>query len=103
MKGKSLIIRNCHVIDSNSISDESDVFINNGVIQNITSDDRYDGHFCKNQQCTELNAHGMYLLPGLINCHVHLILDRSKDIVKYVNQSTADQYPKSEKSFLSNI
>lgn len=104
MNGKSLIIRNCHVIDSNSISDETDVFINNGVIQNITLDDRYDERFCKNQQCTELNAHGMYLLPGLIDCHVHLILDGSKDTVKYVNQSTVDTLKeKAKKNMISSL
>lgn len=37
-----------------------------------------------------LDGRGQYLLPGLIDCHVHLILDAEPDIVAYVSNRDPD-------------
>ncbi len=90
MDSSSLVIRGCYVIGDNTVSDETDIFVNNGVIQSITQDDIHDKSPCITDKITVIDAQGMYLMPGLIDCHVHLIFDGSLDIIEYVNTFDID-------------
>jgi imidazolonepropionase-like amidohydrolase len=85
MNKSSIIIKNCHIVNDKSTEEEYNVFIENGIINYISQNDKYNNFPGFNKEIVELDADGMYLMPGLIDCHVHLILNGSKDIIDYVN------------------
>ncbi len=58
------LIKNATVVND-GVSKILDVFISNGVIVNI------DTNLQKTENCKEINAEGMYLLPGVIDDQVH--------------------------------
>jgi imidazolonepropionase-like amidohydrolase len=84
MSGFALLIRDCHIVNS-GFEDTIDIFVQDGIIRDIKD------HICDetlnvdNMQIIE--THGMHLTPGLIDCHVHLILNGSPDIVDYVKNT----------------
>jgi dihydroorotase len=61
-----IIIRNAHVVNEGIIR-IADVYIANERIETIASSIRLP----ENQGCLEINAEGKYLLPGVIDAHVH--------------------------------
>ena len=61
-----VIIRNTNIFTDTGFY-ESDVMISNGRLEKI------EGHISSGTNgCTELDAHGAYLLPSFIDMHVHL-------------------------------
>lgn len=58
------IIKNALLVNEGKISSR-DVLINDGRIQKI------DNHIQVAENCTEINAEGLYLLPGIIDDQVH--------------------------------
>lgn len=72
---KRLALKNCHIIhgDSNkSIEDNMTILINeNGIIEHIGKTKELK--FSKNYKT--INLTGKYVMPGLINAHVHLFSD----------------------------
>jgi len=72
-KHESLLVVNVHIIDieENRILEKQDVLVENGLISYIG---RYDGS--ENERETQvIDGKGWYVLPGLIDLHVHLMFD----------------------------
>ena len=71
---KNICIRNAHLIDVDSgrvLSPRSGV-LQNGKIHQITEAPA-------NADATTIDAAGLYLCPGLIDCHVHFFWDAGPD------------------------
>jgi imidazolonepropionase-like amidohydrolase len=86
MSLSSLLIKDCYIV-TNGFTDLVDVLIEDGIIKEIgrSIGDRNLGDI------PIILSKGMYLTPGLIDCHVHLILDGSPDIVGYVASSDLEK------------
>ena len=71
---KNICIRNAHLIDvdAGQVLPPRSVILQNGKIHQITkAPPRTDG--------ISLDAAGLYLCPGLIDCHVHFFWDAGPD------------------------
>ncbi len=68
MKNQKIILKNCRIIDVNheKPSDPCHVIIENDVIQAITHEK------CDDDNAKIIDLNNQYLLPGLIDCHVHV-------------------------------
>lgn len=73
---KNLLITGATVVDAHS-EHQADVLIDNGTIKQI-------GDININSPAEIIKASKLYLTPGLIDCHVHLVLNGSPNIVEYV-------------------
>jgi imidazolonepropionase-like amidohydrolase len=73
---KNLLITGATVVDAYS-EHQADVLIEDGAIKQI-------GDIDANSPVEIINASALYLTPGLIDCHVHLVLNGSPNIVDYV-------------------
>ena len=91
MKG-NLLIKNAFVPGR---EDSVDVSIEHGRIQKICEERRIDDNPTK-----QIDLKGGYLMPGPIDCHVHLILNSSPDIVAYVDETDRQNF---YKNALENI
>lgn len=89
MKNNLLIIRNCYIVSNNKISEETDINISNGFIKQISKNIE-----SINNESLEIDVNGMYLLPGIIDSHIHLILNGSQNIIDYVNNSDTETLKK---------
>jgi imidazolonepropionase-like amidohydrolase len=83
MKALPLLIRDCIVVNSD-FKDAVDLFVVNGKIKEIR--DYFPDENIETDDIQIVNARGCYLLPGLIDCHVHLILDGSPNVIDYVKE-----------------
>jgi imidazolonepropionase-like amidohydrolase len=75
-KRKALLIKGATIVDARS-EYQADVLVEDGTIKQI-------GDVDANSPVEIINASALYLTPGLIDCHVHLILNGSPNIVDYV-------------------
>jgi len=73
---KNLLITGATVVDAYS-EYQADVLIEDGTIKQI-------GDIDANSSVEIIEASALYLTPGLIDCHVHLVLNGSPNIVEYV-------------------
>jgi imidazolonepropionase-like amidohydrolase len=73
-----LLLKNANVIDGVSPEPRGgvDVFIQDGCIRAMSA------HLKPEQATTVIDCAGRYLLPGLIDCHVHLCFDASPKPVR---------------------
>ena len=71
---KNICIRNAHLIDVDSgrVLSPRSVVLQNGKIHQITEAPA-------NADATTIDAAGLYLCPGLIDCHVHFFWDAGPD------------------------
>lgn len=71
--------------DNLELLNESAVWVENGVIKQVLP--------CRQipQDITVVDGHGMFLLPGLIDLHVHIMWDGSVDPVKTMDAEGHDQ------------
>jgi len=83
----SLIIKDCKLIEKNSCRTVS-ILIENGVIKKISDFENIENY----SDVDIVKASGLYVTPGVIDCHVHLILDGSADILRYVKNSDSQQF-----------
>lgn len=85
-----LIIAGGAVFDSNKgeLVPDTSVVIEGRTIKWVGPTSSID----KNQEDTVINAEGKYILPGLINCHVHLELDFEKNWNEYLLANRSVQY-----------
>ena len=88
----NLLIKNVFVTGR---EDSVDVSIEHGRIHKICEEHSIDDTITK-----QIDLKGGYLLPGPIDCHVHLILNSSPDIVAYVNETDRKTF---YKNALENI
>lgn len=75
-----IIIKNANIIDGTGrMPFTSSVLISDGMISKI------DSKYIDNQNSgTIINAEGMFLLPGMIDCHVHVMIN-NYDLIKHIN------------------
>ncbi len=88
MSFQPILIKNARIITHETLSSETHLFISNGIIQEINRDlsnieKKYDV-----SKAITINAKNKFLTPGLIDAHVHLILNGDLDIVSYVNTTS---------------
>ncbi|MEA1993279.1 MAG: amidohydrolase family protein [Euryarchaeota archaeon] len=76
-----ITIKNCSLIDGKGGSEEDvSILINNDIIQEIGSPE---------ERGKIIDAKGKYVLPGLIDTHLHLVGARSMNPLDWVLESTA--------------
>jgi imidazolonepropionase-like amidohydrolase len=78
-----LLIKGGTLVDIGGVR-QSDVLIENSVIKDIGNISRRPGINC-------LDASGLFVAPGFIDCHVHLILNGKADVVDYVQTKTDEE------------
>ncbi|OZI40456.1 peptidase M38 [Bordetella genomosp. 1] len=66
---KPVIVKNCKILNTRSLVLESasNVLIEDGMISRISSDD------LAHPDAEVIDARGMTLMPGMIDCHVHVV------------------------------
>jgi len=82
------LLKNIQIIDgiNEEISDYSHILIENNVISNITQDNiSYLDDYVEIIDCKD-----KYVMPGLIDCHVHLVWDGSGDPQSVINNLESD-------------
>lgn len=73
MTRHDLVIRNGRIIDpANNVDFKGDIVINDGIIQTVGID-------LKVEAITEFNATGCLVTPGLIDCHLQIMLGSNLD------------------------
>ena len=82
--GSTLLIKNCKTM-VDAFQNTFDVLIEKNVIKQVTEKE------INIDNIKTLNAQGKHLLPGLIDCHVHLILDGSPDTIEYVEKNSVQR------------
>lgn len=72
-----LLIASVRIVatDAGTLSEPRDVLIRNGRIERIPE----TGAGCGNARCERFNAAGEYLMPGLLDLHIHLEADRAPE------------------------
>lgn len=80
-----LHLKNIRIFDDES-DDIHDIHIKNNMIIGIDK----DGTCASEDNCIILDGKGKFLMPGLMDAHVHLILDGSANTVKYVSETGFD-------------
>jgi imidazolonepropionase-like amidohydrolase len=84
---KSVTIRSVRVIDGNGRTIErATVIIRGATIAAVGS----DGDLPLPRETSKIDGRGLTLLPGLIDCHVHLCLGAEPDVVNAIAQETPD-------------
>jgi imidazolonepropionase-like amidohydrolase len=84
----SILIKNARIVQNKTITTEKSILISDGIIQEIKDDFECINENYNNEKIKTINAKSYYVTPGLIDAHVHLILNGSKNIIKYVNTTT---------------
>lgn len=84
-KDEILLLKNANLVDviNKKVEKNVNVLIKNGKIENITKDDITPGSEAKT-----LNLSGKYIIPGIIDAHVHISNDTREtraDRVKHLN------------------
>lgn len=87
MNTQPLIIQNARIITKDNISPEKSIIIHNGIFQSINEEINQQ-HLETIQPKKIINAKTCYVTPGLIDNHIHLILNGAKDIITYVNTTS---------------
>ena len=111
-----LCIHNATVLNGISQMDDCAVLIDGGKIADIFSENRFRQKIFDND-VTVIDAHGMYVAPGLIDTHIHGfkghgtddcttegILRMSADLADYgVTAFNPTMYPSDEATMISSI
>lgn len=101
MKKRSLLIKNAKILENNHFTSEKIIKIENGMIHNITDDSENADINSTNPTDTNIiDAATFYITPGLIDNHVHLILNGAADIITYVKKTTTEEFKKHAKDNL---
>ncbi|OGJ45826.1 hypothetical protein A2272_06085 [Candidatus Peregrinibacteria bacterium RIFOXYA12_FULL_33_12] len=66
-----LLIKNVKIVSCEKISEEQDVLIEDGEVLKIGKIPASAGMTGKKAEMTVINGNGEFLLPGIIDCHVH--------------------------------
>jgi imidazolonepropionase-like amidohydrolase len=84
--GPAVVFRRVAVIDGTGAPPQPDhwVLVSGGRIAASGPEPLPDSHPAAAERVTEIDGSGHTLLPGLINCHVHLCNDGSADTVRQV-------------------
>lgn len=82
------LLKNIQIIDgiNEEISDYSHILIENNVISNITQ----DNISYLDDDVEIIDCKDKYVMPGLIDCHVHLVWDGSGDPQSVINNLESD-------------
>ena len=82
---KNLIIKNAHVVDpANKLDETLDVHVKNGRLVKW-------GKGLKSEGAETLDAKGLYLLPGLVDIHVHFRdpgFPEKEDLVDFLKEES---------------
>jgi imidazolonepropionase-like amidohydrolase len=82
---KSLAIRSVRIIDGTGRTIERATVIVRGTVITAVGSDR---DLSLPRGATKIDGRGLTLLPGLIDCHVHLCLGGEPDVVEAIAQET---------------
>lgn len=93
----TLLIKGCKT-PVDSFQNSFDVLIEKNIIKQVTEKE------INVDNIKTLNAQGKHLIPGLIDCHVHLILDGSPNTVEYVEKNSVQRLIRvAEKNALTSL
>ncbi|HLR74556.1 MAG TPA: amidohydrolase family protein [Virgibacillus sp.] len=83
-----ILLKNCQLIDgiSDEVSENSHLFIENGHIQHVSQGEL--NHIDNNYEV--IDCEGKFVMPGLIDSHVHLVWDGSGDPQSVINYLESD-------------
>lgn len=103
MASTQILLKQC-MLPLNKNDNAMDIFISNGIIQEISESFNQNKETTLNSDITIINAHNKFLLPGFIDSHVHLILNGSADIQNYVKNTSISKFLKlAEKHCLDSL